>query len=49
MALVGIVDYSTDMHPNQTGIEVPLPTEHLVIGQKTNEEKKWHKECMKAH
>ena len=48
MALVGIVDHSIDMRPNQLGIEVPLPAEHLAIVQKTNEEKKWHKECMKA-
>ena len=48
MALVGIVDHTTDMHPNQTRIEVPLPTEHLAIVQETNEEKKWHTECMKV-
>ena len=49
MALIGIVDHSTDMHPNQMGIEVSLSAEHLAIVQETNEEKKWHKECMKAH
>ena len=48
MALVGIIDHAAGMRPNQTGIEVPLPSEHLAIVQETNEEKKWHTECMKA-
>jgi hypothetical protein len=48
MALVGIIDRAASMRPNQTGIEVHLPAEHLGIVQETNEEKKWHRECMKA-
>ena len=48
MALVQIIDRAAGMHPNQTGIEVPLPAEHLAIVQEMNEEKKWHTECMKA-
>jgi hypothetical protein len=38
MALVGIVDRVADMRPNQTGIEVHLPAEHLGIAQETNED-----------
>ena len=49
MALIGIVNRSTDMHSNQMGIEVPLLAEHLAIVQEMNEEKKWHKQCMKAY
>ena len=48
MALVGIIDRVDGMRPNQTGIEVHLPAEHLGIVQETNEEKKWHTECMKT-
>ena len=48
MALVGIIDHAA-VPPNQMGIEVPLPAEHLAIVQETTEEKKQHTECMKAH
>jgi hypothetical protein len=48
MALVGIIDRAAGMCPNQTGVEVPLPAVHLAIVQESNEEKKWHTECMKA-
>jgi len=47
-ARVGIIDRITCIRPNQTGIEVHLPLEHLGIVQETNEEKKWHTECMKT-
>jgi hypothetical protein len=49
MALVRIIDRVAGMHPNQMRIEVHLPAEHLGIVQETNEEKKWHTECIKTH
>jgi len=48
MALVAIIDCATGMQPNQTGVEVALPAEDLVIVQETKVEKEWHMECMKA-
>lgn len=48
MARVGIIDRVAGMRPNQTGIEVHLPPEHLGIVQETNEEKIWHTECMET-
>jgi 3-deoxy-D-manno-octulosonic-acid transferase len=48
MALVQIIDRVAGVCPNLTDIEVPLHAEHLAIVQETNEEKKWHTECMKA-
>ena len=49
MALVRIIDHIAGMRPNQMGIEVHIPVEHLRIVQETNEENKWHMECMKTH
>jgi len=48
MALVVIIDRTAGMQPNQTGIEVALSAEDLVIVQETKVEKEWHTECMKA-
>jgi len=48
MARVGIIDRIAGMWPNQMGIEVHLPSEHLRIVQEMNEEEKWHMECMKT-